>query len=622
MKIRSFGRIIWKKIQGGSNMKIKQKLMVLMCISSLLLSACDNTSSTSGDVVTTQTSGADQVTNVEELTGDKFDAADLYNDYDKSKSVVITLGDGSITSDGSEDAGVKIDGTTLTLTKGGNYYITGSCGDGKIIVDSDDTENVRLVLDNVNLTNTKGSVIYIRQAKKAIITAAGGSTNSLTDASSYTQEDEGVTAAVTALSDLTINGEGQLTVLGNYEDAISSNADMKIGSGVLNIQSKDDGIVASKGLSIKNGSFNLQCGGNGFKTTSTIESEGFIGIESGNYTFTTGYNICNATGSIYYLNGGFNGSAGGGSSVSSTEKGWGNFGEKNMTAKGFKASRDIQIYGGSLTFDTADDTLYAGNAIAVNNGCVIASSGDDGFVSNSSIDLNGGSVTLQKSFEGFESTNINLIGGYLDITSAADGINAANGTDSFATKKRPGKNDFTRADKGAVKVDNTCINIRSDRNGINVNGDLSITGGALRLRGGNKNSLSSISCSGKYAVSGGALLAAGNDKELVIPSDTTQPVVCLNYPEQQENASVICIKDNKGQVVIAFCVASGFDKVVLSQPTLEEGKEYTWYQATLTSDLSPTLGDMQDDAYKVGDKIATFKVEEGVTTVDSTGVVK
>lgn len=603
-------------------MKIKQKLMVLMCISALLLSACDSSSGTNGDVVTTQANGADQITNVELLTGDKFDAADLYNDYDKSKSVVITLSDEGITSDGSEEAGTKIDGTTLTLTKGGNYYITGFCGDGKIIVDSNDTENVRIILDNANLTNTKGSAIYIKQAKKAIITAAGGSTNSLSDAGSYTEEDEGVTAAVTALSDLTINGEGQLTVLGNYEDAVSSNADLKIGSGVLNIQSKDDGIVASKGLSIKNGSFNLQCGGNGFKTTSTIESEGFIGIESGNYTIATGYNNCNATGSIYYLNGGFNGSAGGGSVVSSTEKGWGNFGEKNMTAKGFKAGGDIQIHGGSLTFDTADDTLYAGNAIEVNNGCIIASSGDDGFVSNSSIDINGGSVTLQKCFEGFESTNVNLVGGYLDITSAADGINAANGTDSFATKKRPGMNDFTRGDKGAVKVDNTCINIRSDRNGINVAGDLSIAGGAVRLRGGNENSLSGISCSGTYTVSGGALVAAGNDKELVTPSEATQPVVCLKYPEKQENASVICIKDSKDKVVFAFCIASGYDKVVLSQPTLEKGKEYTWYQAALTSDLSQTFGDMQEDAYKVGDKIATFKVEEGVTTVESTGVTK
>ena len=603
-------------------MKIKQKLMVLMCISALLLSACDSSSGTNGDVVTTQANGADQITNVELLTGDKFDAADLYNDYDKSKSVVITLSDEGITSDGSEEAGTKIDGTTLTLTKGGNYYITGFCGDGKIIVDSNDTENVRIILDNANLTNTKGSAIYIKQAKKAIITAAGGSTNSLSDAGSYTEEDEGVTAAVTALSDLTINGEGQLTVLGNYEDAVSSNADLKIGSGVLNIQSKDDGIVASKGLSIKNGSFNLQCGGNGFKTTSTIESEGFIGIESGNYTIATGYNNCNATGSIYYLNGGFNGSAGGGSVVSSTEKGWGNFGEKNMTAKGFKAGGDIQIHGGSLTFDTADDTLYAGNASEVNNGCIIASSGDDGFVSNSSIDINGGSVTLQKCFEGFESTNVNLVGGYLDITSAADGINAANGTDSFATKKRPGMNDFTRGDKGAVKVDNTCINIRSDRNGINVAGDLSIAGGAVRLRGGNENSLSGISCSGTYTVSGGALVAAGNDKELVTPSEATQPVVCLKYPEKQENASVICIKDSKDKVVFAFCIASGYDKVVLSQPTLEKGKEYTWYQAALTSDLSQTFGDMQEDAYKVGDKIATFKVEEGVTTVESTGVTK
>ncbi|SET58745.1 carbohydrate-binding domain-containing protein [[Clostridium] polysaccharolyticum] len=600
-------------------MKIKQKLMVLMCISALLCSACRNASSDKTDsqegVVQSQVQGTVQVSSIDELTGDRFDSADLYNDFDKSKSAVVTLSDAEITVDSLGKDSVGIEGHTVTLKKGGNYYFTGSVSDGKIVIDSANEENVRIILDNASITNTTGSVIYIKQAQKTIVTVADGSNNAIVDAGDYSKEEEGVTAAVFANGDLTFNGNGQLSITGNYADAIATNADFKISSGVLNIQSKDDGIVASKGVSVKNGSFNLQCGGNGMKTTSTLEAEGFIGIESGSYTIIAGADVCKATGSIYYVNGGFTGTSGGGSSLSSTEDGWGKFGDETTTAKGFKAGGDIRVYGGSLNFDTADDIFYAENAIAVENGCVIASSGDDGFVSGKSIEIKGGSITLQKTCQGLESNEMNLSGGYLDITAKGDGFNIANGTDSYAANDRPGKNEFTRNGQGSLVIKDTCINVRSDREAMNVAGDLTISGGAVRVRGANDTSLKSIDCSGTYAIEDGQVLAAGNEEKFLVPAKAVQPVVILKYKEKQEGKSVICIKDSKDKVIVAFCIASEYDKVVLSMPALEKGKEYTWCKASLNSDLEQKFGDVQPESYTAGEKIASFTVQEGTTEV-------
>lgn len=599
-------------------MKIKQKLMVLTCITALFLSACDNSTPTpiseENNVVATAATGEQQTIKIEEKTGDQFDAADLYNDFDKSKSEVVTLAEGKITSDGSS-GGVAINGTTITLTKGGNYYFTGSCADGKIVVNSANDENVRIILDNASLTNTKGCVLYIKKAKKTIVTVADGSSNMLSDSGDFSGEEKGIAATVYSQGDLTFNGVGQLSLVGNYQDAVSCSADLKITAGTLNVQCKKDGIVAAKGVSIKNGAFSMQCGGDGIKTTSATEKEGFIGVESGNYNITAGNNILKATGTIYFLNGGFNGTAGGGSAVSSKDSGWGNFGEKDLTAKGLKAGGDIEIYGGSLNFDTADDTLYAGKSIVINNGCVIASSGDDAMVSDKGIEVNGGSITLSKCYTGFESTNVNLVGGYIDVTAAGDGINAANGKDGSALEKRPGMNEFKRGDKGEVKINNTCINVKAEGDGIDVDGTVSIDGGAVRLRSSEDGAYSTIDCTGKYEVKGGTVITAGNEDEMLAPADSSQSAVCFTYPEKQAADSVVCLKDSKGQTLMAFCMGSSYHKAMISLSDFKEGSTYKWYKAKLKDGQTPAFGDVQEDAYEVGDQIAEFKLSTGVIQV-------
>lgn len=603
-------------------MKIKQKLMILTCISALFLSACDNTSLTSkqqpkeSDVVATQVVGVNQITDVTELTNDPFDAADLNNDYDKPNSILVTLDEGKITTDGTKKDGVKIDGTKVTLTKAGEYFISGYCSDGQIVVDTKDAGIVKLVLNNATLNNTKGCPVYIKQATKTILTVAGGTSNSLSDSGDYKNEEDGVTAAVFAQGDLTFNGNGQLSVVGNYQDAVSCNGDFKITAGTEILQAKEDAIVAAKGVSIKNGSFNLQCGGNGIKTTSVNDNEGFIGIESGNYTVMSGLDVLNATGNVYVLNGSFNGTSGGGSQISSTDESWGRFGGKGKTAKGIKAGGDVQIHGGSIYIDSADDSVYAGNEVMINTGCMNLTSGDDGIVANNNIEVNGGSVTLSKCFEGFECNNLTMNGGYVDVTSKDDGIVVAGGNDGSASAKRNGMNQIERTGNGTVTLKNTCINIKSQADAIDVVGDLTIAGGAVRMCGGNKEPDQSIDCSGNYSIQGGAVVVAGKEQQMAQPKEPGTPVVMITYKEVQPKDSVVCVKDSDGKVVFAFCMGTEYDKVLLSQSVLEKGKIYKLYEATLTDNSNPTFGDVQESQLTPGNEIAEFKVDDGITKVE------
>lgn len=608
-------------------MKIKQKLMILMCISALFLSACNNSSMSSKedvqDVLSTQATVKQEVTSLSEVTKDAFDEADLYGEWSKSKATDIVMSDSEITTNGTAAENVKIDGTTVTITKGGLYDFTGTCSDGAIIVDSEESETVRLIFNGLSLTNKKGSALYIKKSAKTILTASGKSSNVLTDGAEYTDAEEGVNAVISSLGDLTFNGEGQFIINANYQDAISCGGNLKITSGTMNIQSPDDGVVAKTGLSIKNGSFNIQCQGNALKTTSVEEGQGYIGIESGNYVLTTGIDALNATDSIYILNGSFTATTANGSSVESTADGWGKFGDGEQTAKGLKAGGSVEIYGGLLNFDTADDAVYANENVHINTGCLNISSGDDGIVAAENITVNGGSITVAKAYVGLEGNVVALNSGYVDVNSAGTGVNVAGGVAGSASVDRAGKNELERSGNGEFTIKETCINVKADREAVDVAGNICIESGSVNVRSADTTGLKSIACTGEYTIHGGVVLIAGNESEMTLPSDASQQnAVCLEYPEQQAENTIICIMDKDNNVVTSFAPAAAYQKVLISKTAFEKGKKYTWYYATVTDSTSVTFGEIGKNGYVLGDKIAEFEVGDGITKVNSDGVIK
>lgn len=603
-------------------MKIKQKLMILMCISALFLSACNNSAMTSkeeeDDVLSTQATVTQEVTSLTELTNDSFDEVDLYGDWSKAKATDIVMSDTDIATKGTEAESIKIEGTTVTITKGGLYDFSGSCADGAIIVDSEDSENVRLVFNGLSLTNKKGCALYIKKSAKTVLTASGKSSNVLTDGSDYTEAEEGVNAVIFSLGDLTFNGEGQFIINGNHQDGISCGGNLKITSGTMNIQSADDGIVANTGLSIKNGSFNIQCPGNAMKTTSVGEGQGYIGIESGNYTFTTSVDAVNATDSIYVLNGSFTTITGNGSTVESTATGWGNFGDGDQTAKGLKAGGSVEIYGGLLNFDTADDAIYANENVHVNTGCLNISSGDDGIVAAESLTVNGGSIIVSKAYVGFEANAVALNSGYMDITSVNDGVNVAGGASGSASEARAGKNELERSGSGEFTIKDTCINVKADADAVDVAGNICIESGSINVRSANDAGLKSIACTGEYTVHGGVVTVVGNESEMTLPSEASQQgSVYLEYSEPQAENDIICIMDKDDNVVTCFAPSAPYQKVLISKTAFEKGEKYTWYHATASDSSAVVFGEVGQNGYVLGEKIAEFKVEDGITKVNS-----
>ena len=145
----------------------------------------------------------------------RFPDRDVDPSYDEASATKIVL-DGSGASVTGE--GATADGSTVTISADGTYVVSGTLADGQIVVSlPGDEDKAQIVLDGVTIHNEDGPAIQVDQADKVFLTLADGSTNMLSDGTSYALaegEDEPY-AALYSKDDLTINGSGALRVPGN-----------------------------------------------------------------------------------------------------------------------------------------------------------------------------------------------------------------------------------------------------------------------------------------------------------------------------------------------------------------------------------------------------------------------
>ena len=189
----------------------------------------DNTDNTD-----TAVPGSADVTGAEadaDDSGYEFSDRDLDPSYDQL-AATVTLADGATSVSGS---GVTVAGDDITVTAAGTYLFTGALTDGSITVAAGEEDKVQLILDGVSVTNADGPAVYVRSADKVFLTLADGSDNTLADGpdAAATDGDKELDGAVYSCADLTVNGSGSLTVLGNSKHGVVSKDDLVITAGSL-----------------------------------------------------------------------------------------------------------------------------------------------------------------------------------------------------------------------------------------------------------------------------------------------------------------------------------------------------------------------------------------------------
>ncbi len=435
----------------------------------------------------------------------------------ESENTQIKLNGKTITVSGS---GATVSGGKLTITSAGTYSISGSLTDGQIIVNTLDEEAVELILNGVSISNSSGSAVNIISAKETVIVLADNTENYVTDGSSYvfedTQTDE-PDAAIFSKDDLTVSGNGSLTVNGNYNDGIACKDGIIITGGKITVKSADDGIRGKNYIIVKDGNITVNAKGDGLKSDNEEDiTKGYISVDAGVINITSDGDAVYAQTDVIISGGEFNLTSGGGSTGSFNE---------SISAKGIKAVSGITVDGGTFTISSADDALHSNGSITINSGSFTIASGDDGIHADSSIEINGGEISITKSYEGIEGAVITINEGDIQIVASDDGINIAGGNDGSGIN-RPGGGGFNTTGNYWLYINGGYIVVNAVGDGIDINGSVEMTDGALIVSGPTSNANGALDYDASFKMSGGFLAAAGSSGMAQLP-EQRQPKIQL-----------------------------------------------------------------------------------------------
>lgn len=585
----------------------------------------------------------------------------------------ITLNGDSISLDGS---GATVDGSKITITSAGIYRITGNLNDGQIIVDAGDNDKVKLILNGVDIKCSNSAPIYVVNADKTVIDLKDGSNNTITDGENYVFEDtsfEEPNSAIYSKDDLTISGNGTLTVNGNYNNGIVSKDDLKITGGNITVTAVNNGIKGKDSVRIKDGNIKVTAGGDGIKTDNSKETEkGYIYIAGGTIDITSEQDGIQADTTVLIKDGDIKITSGGGSENAVSKNNDKDFGgkgfmmrpdgegmtppdmdensqnggttpqgeaptdmpnnqntstsagdastntEETTSTKGIKAGTNITIENGTLNIDSADDSLHTNDSLVISGGKFNISSGDDGIHSDTTLDINGGEINITKSYEGIESGTITINDGEIHIVSSDDGLNAAEKNSTVSTKT-PGKNDFNSSSNAMLNINGGYVYVDASGDGIDSNGSIKMTGGTVIVNGPTDSGNGALDYDGEFDMTGGLLVAAGSIGMAQAPStSSTQYSMNIGLLSVQEAKTLINISDKDGNSILTFAPSKQYQSVVVCSPDLKKGTTYT-VSTGGTSTGEEKDGLYSNGTYSGGTEYESAEISSSVTSVGKQG---
>ena len=494
--------------------------------------------------------------------------ADMYHEANSFSNVVtVTYNGASATVESSNNAitsniagaYVAIDMLTNSVA-GTEIVVKGKSEDGGLKIYGN--KKFKLTLQGVELASQKGPAINNQCKKGMFVHLADGTTNSLADAESYSDDTYYNNPAVIedrkgcffSEGNMLFSGSGVLSVAGKNNHAVVTDGLMMIRPGVTlvvteaannaihvkgdlndNVGLKMNGglvyanVASVAGKAVKcdlnvevaGGTMLLNVSGDATYDTTDKDTSSATCIKAGkNIIFTGGKHVLKSTGS---------------------------------GGKGLNADGEITVAGGEVTITTTGGEYVYSDAITSSPKAVKA----DG--------------------------NVTISGGVLNIaaTGKSDGTE---GLDSGASLSISGGETFVYAYDDAVNITSSMLvsggklyAYSSNNDGIDANSTLTVSGGVVIGVGtGEPESGIDVDKSDNFVVKGGGVFALGGALQSSPSSSSTQcSVVCKGLEVSKDN--VISVLDSSGKPVIAFESPRSYNRgtLMLSSSDITTGKSYT-----------------------------------------------
>lgn len=518
-------------------------------------------SSTSGTTSKVADSFSTDVKSGAKLAEDThYSAKDLT--WDSSSEVTIDLSNPTATD------GVTVSDGVITITKAGNYKLTGTY-EGQIKVEAADSDMVRLILNNATITNSTGAAINVVEADEVVIYTASGTTNTVSDGSSYSDTASGSPdAAIYSKSDLTLTGEGTLKVEGKYEEGIHTSDGLVIASGTLEVNAANTGIKGKDYVDILDGTITVTASQDGIKATNDTDgNRGWVRLSGGTVNISAGDD-------------------------------------------GFKAERVLEISGGTLNITKANEGIEA-QYINILDGTVNVTSSDDGI--NASYSTTTTTDSTSTSSTGTESTtatstNQSAQGGQNSAPQAPSGsagqVPAGGGQAPSGTMGQPpagggagggmgggmgGGGTFEVVD-ATINITGGTVTVNTNGDGIDSNGTATLSGGTLIVNGPFTGGNASLDTNGDLLLNG-TTVAAGNSGDMFeAPStNSTSGYVKISNVSNLSAGTTVQVTDSSGNVVANYKVTNSSTALILvSSSKITKGESYTVYTTTDSVDASST----------------------------------
>ncbi len=206
-----------------------------------------------------------------------------------ANTISIVYNGSSVTVSGDDNGYVTTSGADVTVNTGTStdsllLILSGSTTDGSLLIYREKKYGIRL--NGVSIHNADGAAINNQCGKSLYLEVADGTTNTLTDGTSYTEQTYQQKGAFFSEGQILISGSGTLSVTGNTYNALACDDYVVIDDDVvLNIASPTGhGIKVNEGFWMNAGSVSVDITGAGCKG---IKNDSVTVITGGTLAVTT-----------------------------------------------------------------------------------------------------------------------------------------------------------------------------------------------------------------------------------------------------------------------------------------------------------------------------------------------